>query len=207
MRIIPKTAKVKIQFFKNVSIADTVIALFALALCTLLFISNLGIARIVLIGIVIILTVGLFLPFEGQRFYMFFVHSVKYMFSVKKYTKNSKAVQSDIDNFLPFKNVKDGYIEYSDYFAGVLEIEPREFSLLSEFRQDQIIDEYFGRIIRNIADKTKASIVKIDRKLNFESYIGYEERKKEGLQLLFKEGDLSKLEGIPYTIIPGEISV
>ena len=194
MRIIPKTAKVKIQFFKNVSIADTVIALFALALCTLLFISNLGIARIVLIGIVIILTVGLFLPFEGQRFYMFFVHSVKYMFSVKKYTKNSKAVQSDIDNFLPFKNVKDGYIEYSDYFAGVLEIEPREFSLLSEFRQDQIIDEYFGRIIRNIADKTKASIVKIDRKLNFESYIGYEERKKEGLQLLFKEGDLSKQE-------------
>ena len=194
MRIRPKTAKVKIQFFKNVSIADTVIALFALALCTLLFISNLGIARIVLIGIVIILTVGLFLPFEGQRIYMFFVHSVKYMFSVKKYTKNSKAVQSDIDNFLPFKNVKDGYIEYSDYFAGVLEIEPREFSLLSEFRQDQIIDEYFGRIIRNIADKTKASIVKIDRKLNFESYIGYEERKKEGLQLLFKEGDLTKQE-------------
>ena len=167
MRIIPKTAKVKIQFFKNVSVADTVIALFVLALTALLFISNLGVARFVLIGITLIVAVGRFLPFEGQRFYMFFVHCVKYMFSVKKYTKDNPATQANIDNFLPFKNVKDGYIEYADYYAGVLQIEPREFSLISEYRQDQIIDDNFGRIIREIADKTKASIVKIDRKLNF----------------------------------------
>lgn len=194
MRIIPKTAKVKIQFFKNVSVADTVIALFVLALTALLFISNLGVARFVLIGITLILTVGLFLPFEGQRFYMFFVHCVKYMFSVKKYTKDNPATQANIDNFLPFKNVKDGYIEYADYYAGVLQIDPREFSLLSEYRQDQIIDDNFGRIIREIADKTKASIVKIDRKLNFRSYIVQEEKKKDGLDFLYQSGELTKAE-------------
>ena len=51
MRIIPKTAKVKIQFFKNISIADTIIALLSFGLITLLIVSNLGITRFVLIGI------------------------------------------------------------------------------------------------------------------------------------------------------------
>ena len=194
MRIIPKTAKVKIQFFKNISIADMIIALFALAMIVLLFVSNLGILRFVLMGVVLILAVGLFIPFEGQRFYMFFVHAVKYLFSVKRFTKDNPATQANIDNFLPFKNVKDGYIEYADYYAGVIQIDPREFGLLSEFRQDQIIDDHFGKIIREIADKTKASLVKIDRKLNFANYIVEEERKKEGLQRLYEAGELSKRE-------------
>ena len=161
MRIIPRTAKVKIQFFKDVSIADTLIALFALALLVLLVISNLGVAKFVLIGVVAVLTIGLFIPFEGQKFYMFLVNSVKYVFSTKKYTRDASGTQNDIDNFMPFKNVRDGYIEYAEYFAGVLQIDPKEFSLLSEFRQNQIIDDNFGKIIREIADKTKASIVSV----------------------------------------------
>ena len=194
MRIIPKTAKVKIQFFKNISIADTLLGLFTIALIVLLFVSNLGITRFVLIGVVFILSAGLFIPFEGQRFYMFFAHAVKYIFSTKKYLKQTTGAQNSIDNFLPFKNVKDNYIEYTDYYAGVLQIDPREFSLLSEYRQNQIIDENFGRIIREIADKTKASLVKIDRKLRFESYIGAEEEKKESLYRLFEKKELSKQE-------------
>ncbi len=194
MRIIPKTAKVKIQFFKNISVADTVIALSAFALIVLLFISNLGLARFVLMGVVLVIAVGLFLPFDGQRFYMFFVHSVRYLFSIKKYTKDSPATQADIDNFLPFKNVKDNYIEYHDYYAGVLQIDPREFSLLSEYRQDQIIDDHFGKIIREISGKTRASLVKIDRKLNFSGYVEDERRKKDRMQSLYEEGELTKQE-------------
>ena len=194
MRIIPRTAKVKIQFFKNISIVDTIIGLFALALIVLLTISNLGLAKFVLIGVVIIVAIGLFIPFEGQRFYMFLAHSVKYVFSTKKYTSETTGTQNSIDNFLPFKNIKDNYIEYNDYFAGVLEIEPREFSLLSEYRQNQIIDENFCKIIREIADKTKASIIKIDKKLSFESYIASENAKKDRLYKLFENGQLTKKE-------------
>ena len=40
MRIIPKTAKVKIEFFKNISLADTFIGLAALALEVLVFTTN-----------------------------------------------------------------------------------------------------------------------------------------------------------------------
>ena len=164
MRVIPKTAKVKVQFFKNISIADTVIALIFLAIVALLFVSNLGIARFVLMGVVIIIAIGLFLPFEGQRFYIFLAHFVKYLFSIKKYSKEDIKTKTNVESFLPFKNINNNYIEYSNYFAGVLQIDPREFSLLSEFRQNQMIDEHFGKIIREISDKAKASLVKIDRR-------------------------------------------
>ena len=194
MRIIPRTAKIKVQFFKNISIPDIIIALSFLGLIVLLVVTNIGFARFILMGVLLIIAIGLFIPFEGQRFYLFLVQAVKYVFSIKKYSKDNTKAQTNIDNYLPFKNIKDGYIEYSEYFAGVLQIDPREFGLLSEFRQDQMIDENFGRIIREISDKTKASLVKIDRKLSFESYIKEEEKKIANLQLLFDNGELTEDE-------------
>ena len=194
MRIIPKTAKIKIQFFKNISILDIIIGLSFMGLIVLLVVTNIGIAKFVLMGVLLMIAVGLFVPFEGQRFYIFLAYSVKYIFSVKKFSKDNTKAQTNIDNYLPFKDIRDGYIEYSNYYAGVLEIDPREFGLLSEYRQNQMIDENFGRIIREIVDHTKASLVKIDRKLSFEQYIKHEEKKKENLELLFKNGELTEEE-------------
>ena len=194
MRIIPKTAKIKIQFFKNISIIDIIIGLSLLGLIVLLFATNIGFTKYILMVVVLALAIGLFTPFEGQRFYVFIAYSVKYIFSVKKYSKDDTKIQTNIDNYLPYKNIKDGYIEYAAYSAGVLQIDPREFGLLSEFRQNQMIDENFGKIIREIVDHTKASLVKIDRKLSFEQYIKLEEKKKESLQLLFDNGELTEDE-------------
>jgi hypothetical protein len=77
MRIIPKTAKIKIQFFKNISIVDIIIGLFFLGLIVLLAITNIGIIRFILMLILLVIAVGLFLPFEGQRFYVFLAYAVK----------------------------------------------------------------------------------------------------------------------------------
>ena len=194
MRIIPRTAKIKIQFFKNISILDIIIALSFLGLIVLLVVTNIGFVRFILMAIVLVIGIGLFFPFEGQRFYIFLAYGVKYVFSVKKFTKNETKTQTNIDNYLPYKDIRDGYIEYATYSAGVLQIDPREFSLLSEFRQNQMIDENFGRIIREIVDHTKASLVKIDRKVSFEEYIKYEEQKRDNLQALFDKGELSEDE-------------
>ena len=194
MRIIPRTAKVKVQFFKNISIVDILIAFAFFGLILLLLLSNLGIARFIMALVVLVIAVGVFLPFDGDRFYMFIVHSVKYIFTVKKYTRNNSKSQTNIENLMPFKDIKGNFIVYSSYYAGVLQIDPREFSLLSEYRQDQMIDENFGKIIREISNKTKASIVKIDRKLSFDAYIKDEERKKDVLFKLFENSELSKKE-------------
>ena len=195
MRIIPKTAKVKIEFFKNISIVDTIIGLIALALEVLVFTTNLhAIPKYTIMILLLALTVWLYMPFDGQRFYMLFVNMIKYVFSVKHYSKEFEKANTSIDNFIAFKNIKDGFIEYNEYYAGVLEIDPREFRLLSGYKQDQIIDIHFGKLIRSISGNTKASIVKVDRKMLLDKYINAEKEKENQLEKLFEAGSIDEKE-------------
>ena len=195
MRIIPKTAKVKIEFFKNISIVDTIIGLIALALEVLVFTTNLhAIPKYTIMILLLALTVWLYMPFDGQRFYMLFVNMIKYVFSVKHYSKEFEKANASIDNFIAFKNIKDGFIEYNEYYAGVLEIDPREFRLLSGYKQDQIIDIHFGKLIRSISGNTKASIVKVDRKMLLDKYIDSEKEKEAQLEKLFEAGSIDEQE-------------
>ena len=195
MRIIPKTAKVKIEFFKKISVADVVIGLAVLALEVLLFTTNIpAIPKYAIMAFLLAFAAWLYMPFDGQRFYMMFVNMVKYVFSVKKYSKDYTKANASIDNFIAFKDIKDGFIVYDEYYAGVLEIDPREFRLLSGYKQDQIIDVHFGKIIRSISGNTKASIVKIDRKMMLDKYIIAEQEKERQLQLLFDAGSIDENE-------------
>ena len=195
MRVIPKTAKVKIEFFKNISLTDTLIGLAALGLEVLLFTTNIpGIAKYILMLLLLAITIWLYMPFDGQRFYMMFVNMTKYVFSVKQYSKDYAKANASIDNFIAFKDIKDGFIVYNEYYAGVLEIDPREFRLLSGYKQDQIIDVHFGKIIRSISGNTKASIVKIDRKMLLDKYIEAEHEKENQLERLFEAGSIDEQE-------------
>ena len=195
MRIIPKTAKVKIEFFKNISLADTFIGLAALALEVLVFTTNIPpIPKYAIMILVLAVSVWLYMPFDGQRFYMMFVNMAKYIVSVKHYSKEFKKANASIDNFIAFKDIKDGFIEYNEYYAGVLEIDPREFRLLSGYKQDQIIDVHFGKIIRSISGNTKASIVKVDRKMLLDKYVEAEHEKETQLQKLFEAGSIDEQE-------------
>ena len=195
MRIIPKTAKVKIEFFKNISLADTFIALAALALEVLVFTTNLeSITKAAIMILIFSITAWLYMPFDGQRFYMMFVNMTKYVFSVKHYSKEFTKANASIDNFIAFKDIQDGFIVYNEYYAGVLEIDPREFRLLSGYKQDQIIDVHFGKIIRSISGNTKASIVKIDRKMMLDKYIEAEREKENQLEALFEAGSIDEQE-------------
>ena len=195
MRIIPKTAKVKIEFFKNISLADTFIGLVALALEVLVFTTNIPpISKYAIMVLILAVSIWLYMPFDGQRFYMMFVNMAKYVVSVKHYSKDFTKANASIDNFIAFKDIKDGFIEYSEYYAGVLEIDPREFRLLSGYKQDQIIDVHFGKIIRSISGNTKASIVKVDRKMLLDKYIEAEHEKETQLEKLFAAGSIDEQE-------------
>jgi len=195
MRIIPKTAKVKIEFFKGISIADIFLALFGLVLIVLVLLTDAGvILKAVLSALILCIFIGLFIPFDGQRIYLVLIRLVKYFFSNKHYTSAIENSTSNIENMVPFKGLEEKYIVYRDYKAGVLEISPREFRLLTDFRQDQIIDNYFGKVIRSIAGKSRASLVKIDRKLRFDTYIELEEKKIDELHKLADAGELTEYE-------------
>lgn len=194
MRIIPKTAKVKIQFFKNISLVDIALAFIGMGLELLLFMSDINGLQYFFMVVVLIAFVGLFLPFDGQRFYMLFVNLAKYLFAVKNYSSGVVNEKSDMSSFMPFKDIDGNYIVYEKYFAGVLQIDPREFRLLSGFRQDQIIDNNFGKIIRSINNRTKASLIKLDKRLVLADYIADEKRKSEDLDKLFEAGEITREE-------------
>lgn len=194
MRVIPKTAKVKVKFFKNISVADILIALLGIVLAVVICLSNIGIARFFIAAIVVLVVASLYVPYDGQRFYLFFRTFVRYLFSGKRYVKQDMESASNIKSFVAFKNVKDGYIEFGDYYGGVLEIGSREFRLLTGFRQDQIINNYFGKVIREISGKTRASLIKIDRKIRFDDFIAAEEEKRDDLKKTFDAGELSEQE-------------
>jgi len=194
MRIIPKTSKVKAQFFRNISLPDMIIGIVGLILEALLFMTDFGYVRFILMGILLAFVVCLYIPVDGQRLYKMFVNLVRYTFSVKHYSLQYKNSSSNIDEFVPFKDISDRYIVYPDYYAGVLEIDSKEFRLLSGYRQDQIIDGNFGKIIRSISGKTKASLVKVDRKIYFDEFVKSEEAKRNELYKLVETEEITKEE-------------
>lgn len=195
MRVIPKAAKVKTMFFKNVSIFDTIIILIGLGLEVLLALTNVNIiVKIILMLIVLGIFIVLFVPFDGERLYKAGVKFIRYIFSIKHFSQDFAKTSSNLKEFIPYKDIKDGYIVYEKYFGGVLQIDPREFRLLSEFKQNSFIDDYFARIIRSIGENSSASIVKIDKKLVFEEYSKLENIKRDELYKLYEAGELTEKE-------------
>ncbi|MCQ2398909.1 MAG: DUF87 domain-containing protein [Clostridia bacterium] len=208
MRIIPKTAKVKIQFFKNISLADVILALICMGLELLLLLSDLNGLQYFLMVISLGIFVALFLPFDGQRFYMAFVNLAKYLFAVKNYFSGEVHEKSDMSSYIPYKDVDGNFIVYEKYYAGVLQIDPRAFRLLSEFRQDQIIDNCFGKVIRSVSNKTRASLIKLDKRLVLADYVKDERRKAAELDKLFEAGEISREELISrQKVIEDRISI
>ena len=194
MRVIPKTAKVKVTFFKNISVADILIALIAIVLIVVICLSNIGIARFFIAAIILCIAIGLYIPYDGQRFYLFFKTFIRYLFSGKKFVVQDVESASNIKSFFAFKNIRNGYMEFDGYYGGVLEIGCREFRLLTRFRQDQIINNYFGKIIRTISGKTRASLIKIDKKMRLDDFIAMEELKREDLKKTYDAGELTEQE-------------
>ncbi len=192
MRIIPKNTKVKIEFFKNISLADVIIALLGLILIAVVVISNFPIKWLIafVVGLVF---VALLIPFNGVRAYMLALNGFKFLAFRKKYSKNGDE-KTSIDNMVAFKDINEGFIEFDGYYAGVMEVQPREFRLLSTYKQDQIIDYCFSNIIKTVTDDQRMSIVKLDRPIIFDKYALQEEEKIEQLRKMLKLKDMSREE-------------
>ena len=68
-RMIPKSTKVKIQFFKGVNFSDIFVVLFALVIVALGWTSGFSlIPKIVITGIVVFITFVLFLSFHDLEY-------------------------------------------------------------------------------------------------------------------------------------------
>lgn len=190
MRIIPKKTKVKVEFYRNISLVDILIGIVGVFIEILLFFTNFGTLQYVIMAMVLGVFICLYLPVDGEKLYQQFANWIRYLLSKKKYVKNSPDMKTDISAIFPYVGLKDGLIECGSYYAGVLEIQPKEFRLLSEYKQSELIDKVFASVIRSINGKSTASLVKIDRPVLLDSYIKQEKEKKDALGKMLDSGGM-----------------
>ena len=166
MRIIPKTSKVKMTFYRNFTIADISVGLFFLFVLAITLSTNLSFRFFLAIG-EFCLAVPFFVSINGERLYQCVGYLFKYVASRKKYRKGSKNPNSDMDAIVPYRKIDDGFIVNGDgTYVGVLAISPIDFRMISRDDQDGMIDSVLSRAINSISPLDEWSLVKLERPLN-----------------------------------------
>jgi len=193
MRIIPKQTRVKMEFFKNIGLADAIVGLLGVIIEVFLFTSNAPWRYWAML--VVLFFFGLLLiKFEGDRVYIMALYFLKHLTVRRKFFKNSKNKHSNMRGITPFTGVADGFIEYGGgYFAKVLEIPSVEFRFFSERKQDNMVERVMGAVLRQSGDMS-VNLVKLDRPINFDTCIEAEYNKIEQLKYSYANGLFSEEE-------------
>ena len=114
MRIIPKKTKVKVEFYRNFTLTDIIIALIGFGIEVLLLFTNFGALQYVLMAIVLGLFICLYLPVASEKLYMQIGNLIWFVFSRKTYKKNAQDAKNDMQALIPFKGIGDELIEYGE---------------------------------------------------------------------------------------------
>ena len=167
MRIIPKKIKVKNTIWKSYSIIDVIVALIVFMLIFILITQNKwGFAIFLLF-----LSIVMFMPTSDGIFYSYIFENIKFLFSKKKFKKNSQKPKENINRIVSLKNIKtSGTIEYQNgYFGRVIKIGQKNFGIEDINEQNLDID-YFENALKELDATQFLDIVKIDRPVNLDIY-------------------------------------
>ena len=197
MRYIPRRTKVKMEFFKGVTLGDLILGAIGLGvLFLILFSDGIGsiMTKIYISAAWVALIVFLYLRIaDGMAVYTTLLLLVKFFAYRKKYGKGKKKGYVDIKELIPYSTVHDGFIDYEDYYAAVLEVRPIEFWLLNEEKQDSAIRS-FANVLRLITQNQIASIVKTTLPMPMDDYIYAEDRKYDEVLERVTDREMSKEE-------------
>lgn len=187
MRYIPKSSKVKVTFYKGITVADLLIGLAALALIALTLSTNFS-WRFYLAAGILCLAIALFLPIGDSRAYGEIWHLVRYLFSKKRY-------RADSATLIPYESIEDDIVYEKDGSAiGTIEISPINFFLLSEQMQDALIDGCLERVLCLASEGEEWSLVKLDVPIVLDARIEDEMKRLETLSRMKEKGELSEAE-------------
>lgn len=215
MRVIPKKTKVAMEFFKGVEIPDVLVSAVGITIAMSIVFSNLP-YRMVIAGGIAVLFAASVVPIENEKGYMMVYNVLKYLARYRNFkeepekekiseaeTNGKKAGKKHADkkkgmsvkDITPFTGIDGNFIEYGgEYYGIVVNIPDIEFQFYTESKQNQIIDQVFGSVLRTISGTESAALIKLDRPILFDSYLETEERKIEELKEAFINGLLNEEE-------------
>ena len=84
MRLIPRNTKVKLQFYKGITLTDIILALVCLALVAITLASNFYFKYLIALGVVCVF-IPLFLPVGEERIYRSALYMLRHLFGRKRY--------------------------------------------------------------------------------------------------------------------------
>ncbi|MCL2540522.1 MAG: DUF87 domain-containing protein [Firmicutes bacterium] len=197
MRFIPRKTKVKMEFFRGITLGDIILATIGVGFIILLATST-GIDGTLRLYIGISWTAiiaALFMPIaDGMRLYATLGILFKFMAYQKKYSKHPMRKHKEIKELVPYVNIiNDRMIDYKDYYAEVIEIRPVEFGLLNDYKQEQIM-RTFANAIRRLTLGQSASIVKITKPMVLDGYVYNEDKKFDAIMELVSSDEMRKDE-------------
>ena len=184
VHMIPRKTKVKIEFLKNFTLSDLIYCLIMVAGAIAIFTSNfeyhiyLGVAWVAL-GVAFFIQVE-----DGIRIYGFLGLVFRFFAFRKKFSKKKKRGFADINAIMPFVGLyNETYIDFGEYRAGVIEINPMSFGLLNEYKQDMMINT-FANALRRLTLEQAGTIVKISKPIVLDDFIYNEEQKLSTLEYM-----------------------
>lgn len=170
MRIIPKNTKVKLQFYKGIGIYDVILGVIALAFIALAVTSNLP-NKYVIALVILIVVAPMFIPLGDIKLYQALGYGIKFAVARKTFSKTTKG-NGHISAIIPYSSIKDEMIYGKDgNITGVIEITPIEFNMLSENKQNYLIDGVIGNTLKNVGIFQEYNIVKLEKPIIFDGYI------------------------------------
>ena len=188
MRTIPKASKVKLTFYKGVTIADVVIALIALSVIAVTLSSNFPF-KWYLAGTILVLVIPLYLSVGNDRLYIRIAYLFRYLFSKKSYS------EKNADSLIPYRSVKDGLVLSEDGSCfSAIEIEPVNFSLLDEAKQDELIAYCYSRVLGSIEPGYEWILQKVEMPLVLNGELQKELERADSLRAMRDKGELTQKE-------------
>lgn len=183
------------EFFKGIELLDILIACAGVTLTLLTLLSNLPFRWIAALILFITFSAAI-IPVEDDKAYRSLYYTIRYAMSYKVFRKKTeKKGEIPVQNITPFTGISGIFIEYGDAYSGVaVEIPSIEFRFLTEPRQNQLIDQVYGSILRTVTDTETAAMVKIERPILYDSYIRTENQKIDDLKAAYVRGMLSEDE-------------
>lgn len=206
-RLIPRKTKVKTEFFKGLSILDAVVGIVCMLLLALVLLSDFSVKlRLILSAVVIMITVVMFLEIAPEtRTYQAIGDLFKYIFGVKKFTKQKHMTRKSVNALMPYVGImvqnadekkQVGVIDYKEYFGIAIEIKSIEFYMLSKVRQDAYINA-FDNAFKALSTEQSAAIYKFSRPMVLDNYIMREVQKKDEILQNIANGVMKEDEAIP----------
>ncbi len=191
MRTIPKASKVKLTFYKGITIPDILIGIASLALIAMALSSNFSF-KFYMVGIILCIAIPMYLLLGGDRLYIQIGYFFKYLFSKKKYDEKS------VDSLIPYKKVEDDIVYCKDgSLFSAIEIEPINFELQSEEKQDELIDECYSRVLNSASPDYEWILQKVEMPIIYDDELQSELNRADRIRTMMENGEITENEFIP----------